>query len=189
MKNVFKPDDSWKINANLLSFYNYSPTGVLLIGPLGTNFREILIEIYTQENVLKCCLENGGHFVLASMCESNVKYHVCCWCTIMVMLFSIVFFLWRPLRPYWNILVTCETDKEPINPTRFPAPFASIIMYCCICTGGYSMGWYDCDLYYTMFGEKKYSGADNCNTIVLFQKEAPNLAHPLLSNCTFDETH
>ena len=44
-------------------------------------------------------------------------------------------FLLHPLRPYWNILAICETDKEPINPTGFPAPFAPMIICCCICTG------------------------------------------------------
>ena len=46
-------------------------TGVLLFGPLGTNFIEILIDIRTfpfKKMLLICRLENGGHFVLASMC-------------------------------------------------------------------------------------------------------------------------
>ena len=38
--------------------------GMLLIGPLGTNFSEIFI----QENAFKMSSEIGGHFVLASMC-------------------------------------------------------------------------------------------------------------------------
>ena len=41
--------------------------GILLIRPLGTNFNEILIKIYyifIQESTL----ENGSHFVSASMC-------------------------------------------------------------------------------------------------------------------------
>ena len=45
--------------------------GILLIGPLGTNFNEILIKIHTfsfKKMKLKCSLENGGHFVAASMC-------------------------------------------------------------------------------------------------------------------------
>ena len=45
--------------------------GILLIGPLGTNFSEILMEIDTfsyKEMHLKCCLRNGGHFVSASLC-------------------------------------------------------------------------------------------------------------------------
>ena len=44
--------------------------GLLLIGPLGTKFSEILIEIYTSsfKKMHFKCLENGGHFVLASMC-------------------------------------------------------------------------------------------------------------------------
>ena len=45
--------------------------GILLIGPLGTTFSEILIEIHTfsaKKMQLKCRLENGGHFASASMC-------------------------------------------------------------------------------------------------------------------------
>ena len=45
--------------------------GVLLIGTLGTNFNEISIEIHTFsfKNIhLKTRLENGVHFVSASMC-------------------------------------------------------------------------------------------------------------------------
>ena len=45
--------------------------GVLLIGPSGTNFSEILIEVYTfsfKKKKIKFRLENGGRFVSASMC-------------------------------------------------------------------------------------------------------------------------
>ena len=45
--------------------------GILLIGPLGTNFSEMLIEIHTfslKKSIWKYGLENGGHFVSASMC-------------------------------------------------------------------------------------------------------------------------
>ena len=41
---------------------------ILLIGPLGTNFSEMLIEILTchsRKSIWKCRLENGGHFVSA----------------------------------------------------------------------------------------------------------------------------
>ena len=44
---------------------------ILLIGLLGTKFSEILIEIDTfslKKIGWKCRLENGGHFVSASMC-------------------------------------------------------------------------------------------------------------------------
>ena len=44
--------------------------GILFIGPLGTNFSEILIEIYKlsfKKMLLKSRLENDGHFVSASM--------------------------------------------------------------------------------------------------------------------------
>ena len=50
----------------------WTNAGLLLIGPLGTNFSEILIEIITfsfKKCVWKCRLRNGGHFVSASMCE------------------------------------------------------------------------------------------------------------------------
>ena len=45
--------------ANPLSEPN---AGILLIGPLETNFSEIVNEIHT------CRLENGGHFVSTPMC-------------------------------------------------------------------------------------------------------------------------
>ena len=50
----------------------WTNAGILLIGPLGTNFSEILIEIHAfsfkKKCNWKCRLENGGHFVSASMC-------------------------------------------------------------------------------------------------------------------------
>ena len=49
----------------------WTNAGILLIGPLGTTFSEILNEILTfsfEKMHLKCCLWNGGHFVMASMC-------------------------------------------------------------------------------------------------------------------------
>ena len=65
------------------------------------------------------------------------------------------FFLLHPLHPCWNILAICVTDKEPINPTGFPAPFAPMIMHCCICTGIYISFWFDHDVYYPMFDGKQ----------------------------------
>ena len=51
---------------------------ILLIGPLGTSFSEILIAIATfsfKNMHCICRLENGGHFVSASMClYSNLHY-------------------------------------------------------------------------------------------------------------------
>ena len=44
---------------------------ILSIGPLGTNFIENSIEIYTfacKKIYLKCRLEYGGHLVSVSMC-------------------------------------------------------------------------------------------------------------------------
>ena len=49
----------------------WTNAGLLLIGPLGTNFNEILIGIHIipfKKIHLKCRLENGGHLVSASMC-------------------------------------------------------------------------------------------------------------------------
>ena len=48
----------------------WTNAGILLIGPLGTNFREILIEILLfsfKKCVWKCRLRNGVHFVSALM--------------------------------------------------------------------------------------------------------------------------
>ena len=45
--------------------------GILPIGPLGTNYNEILIKIQkfqSEKCIWKCRLVNGGHFVSASMC-------------------------------------------------------------------------------------------------------------------------
>ena len=49
----------------------WSNVGILLTGPVGTNFNEILIYSYIviqRKGIWKCRLENGGHFVSASMC-------------------------------------------------------------------------------------------------------------------------
>ena len=49
----------------------WTNAGILLIGPLGANFSEILIEILTfwfRKMRLKCRLRNSVHFVSASMC-------------------------------------------------------------------------------------------------------------------------
>ena len=49
----------------------WTNAGILLIGPWGTNFSEILIGIHafhSRKFIWKCRLRNGGHFVSASMC-------------------------------------------------------------------------------------------------------------------------
>ena len=49
----------------------WTNAGILLIGPLGTNFSDILIEIHTFSSrncIWDCHLWNGGHFVSAPMC-------------------------------------------------------------------------------------------------------------------------
>ena len=49
----------------------WTNAGILFIGPLGTNFSEILIEIHAfpfKKVHLKMSIGNGGHFVSASMC-------------------------------------------------------------------------------------------------------------------------
>ena len=50
----------------------WTNAGILLIGPLRTNFSEMSIEIHTfsfkKMHLKKCRQGNGGHFVLASMC-------------------------------------------------------------------------------------------------------------------------
>ena len=54
----------------------WTNAGILLIGPLGTNFSEILIEIQTfslKKIRLKCRLRNVVHFVSASMCQLVVS--------------------------------------------------------------------------------------------------------------------
>ena len=57
----------------------WTNVGILLIEPLGTNFNEILIEIYTfsfKEMHLKMSSGKWQPFVLASMC-----WHKGCWCS------------------------------------------------------------------------------------------------------------
>ena len=48
----------------------WTDDGILLIGPLGTNFSEILIgmQTFSFKCTWKCSLRNGLHFVSASMC-------------------------------------------------------------------------------------------------------------------------
>ena len=50
----------------------WNNAGILLIGPLGTNFSEILIEklvhFYSRNCIWKCRQQNGGHFASASIC-------------------------------------------------------------------------------------------------------------------------
>ena len=51
----------------------WTNAGILLIGPLGTNFSEILIKnlhFHSRKCMWKCRLENGVHFVSASMCKA-----------------------------------------------------------------------------------------------------------------------
>ena len=64
----------------------WTNAGISLIGPLGLNFNEILIEIYIfslKKMHLNMSSGNGGHFVLVSMCELypvlfsgvSIQYH------------------------------------------------------------------------------------------------------------------
>ena len=51
-------------------------TGALSIGPLGIHVSEISMKIQTfsfKKHVSKCCLQNVGHFVSASMCWRNAS--------------------------------------------------------------------------------------------------------------------
>ena len=48
----------------------WTNAGILSIGPLGTNFSEILMEIkyfHSSKCILKCRLRHGGHFVSVSI--------------------------------------------------------------------------------------------------------------------------
>ena len=51
----------------------WTNVGILLIGPIGANASEMLIEFHTisRKSIWKCRLENGGHFVSASMCQHS----------------------------------------------------------------------------------------------------------------------
>ena len=53
----------------------WTNAGILLNGPLGTNFNEILIEIIhflSRKSIWKRRMGNGGHFVSASMLNTIV---------------------------------------------------------------------------------------------------------------------
>ena len=60
---------------NFLQIY-WTNVGILLIRPRGTNFNnEISIAIHAlslKKSIWKCRLENGGHFVLATMCYTEL---------------------------------------------------------------------------------------------------------------------
>ena len=54
-----------------LVFPGFHSAGIVPIGPLGTNVSEILMAIEAcsfKKCICKCGLENGGHFVSASLC-------------------------------------------------------------------------------------------------------------------------
>ena len=49
----------------------WTNAGILITGCLGTKFSEILIKIHIfhpRKCILRCCLENGSHFVSALIC-------------------------------------------------------------------------------------------------------------------------
>ena len=65
---IIGSDNGWSAPSHYL---NQCWNMILLIGPLGTNFSEILIKniiFLSRKCVRKCRLENGGHLVSASMC-------------------------------------------------------------------------------------------------------------------------
>ena len=56
----------------------WTNAGTLLIGPLGTNSSEILIDIDTfslKKCIWKCRQENDGYLVSASMCQHKYRRH------------------------------------------------------------------------------------------------------------------
>ena len=108
-------------------------------------------------------------------------YRMCCLYIITGnLILCYIFFLLHPLHPCWNILDICETDKEPLNPTGFPAPFAPMIVHCCICTGINSSCWYDRDVYYTVFDGKQSS---------YFESESENMNPLYVHNKGSSEIH
>ena len=73
---------------------------MLLIGPLGTNFSEILIEIHNFHS-RKCCLRNGGHLVSASMCQGESTRVLLMW--LGLYMFDVIISSWfNTLRPRQN---------------------------------------------------------------------------------------
>ena len=51
----------------------WTNAGILLIGPLGTDFSEIVLKIYSRKCVWKCRLENDSNFVSALMCYEKMR--------------------------------------------------------------------------------------------------------------------
>ena len=118
---------------------------------------------------------------------------MCCWfiTTGNVILFYFYFLLLHALHPCWNTLAICETDKEPINPTGFPTPFAPMIMHCCICTGisYFMLIWPWCMLYYAWWEAiKLFWILKSWNTdCIFYRKQIPRRF--ILAKIHFDKTH
>ena len=71
--NSLRPSDAYIGSDNgllpgQLQAIIWTSDGILLIGPLWTNFSEIEIYFLLTKCIWKCHLENGRHFVSASMC-------------------------------------------------------------------------------------------------------------------------
>ena len=91
----------------------WTNVGILLIGPLGTNFNEMLTEIHTfhsRKSIWKCCLENGVHFVSASMClhiEAETKRT-----TFSRQHFQIEFLVRKCMNFDWNFIYVCSQGSN-----------------------------------------------------------------------------
>ena len=81
-----------------------------------------------------CCSRSLKAAICHNLLWSKSCYHTCCWYIITGNVILCYFFcctLCTPVEIY--LLYICETEKEPINPTGFPAPFAYMIIHCCNC--------------------------------------------------------
>ena len=87
------------LSANQRQAIIWTNAGILLIGTLRTNFNEILIEFihfHERISIWKCHLENGVHFVSASICYGSFKLYS---------LFIFLFFtVWDKLIPEVNMI-------------------------------------------------------------------------------------
>ena len=160
----------------------WTNAGILLIGPLGTNFSEILIKSYTFsfKKMHFKTLQIGGHFVSASMCEMQ-SYNSDL--TTASFLLVVIFMCKSTFRdPYYKDLVSncwlkhflfsaiCSRTARSHTPTKKYWHFGG-------CSGITHWGWMT-HIYYTYI--YTYTSA-NC-VIVLGNGSAPLLCQVITWN-------
>ena len=119
----------------------WTNAGILLFVTLGTNFTETWsTSIFIQEMHWKCHLENGGHFVSASMCWMNVvltKYkklykqrygrNACKWSSATAMSAFVPQLSWRWILSASRALFSTRKHFEGILPKGPYPPCVSMV--------------------------------------------------------------